>query len=52
MVPQNYLLVAESGIKNKADIDKFKQHNINCFLIGESLMKQKNIKQAVHNLLT
>ena len=51
LVPQNYLLVAESGIKTKADIDNFKQHNINCFLVGESLMKQKNITQAVQNLL-
>ena len=51
MVPKNYLLVAESGIKTKFDIDNFKQHNINCFLVGESLMKQQNIKQAVQNLL-
>lgn len=51
LVPENYLLVAESGIKTKADITNFKQHNINCFLVGESLMKQQNIKQAVQNLL-
>ena len=31
--------IAESGIKNKKDIEYLKQHNINVFLIGESLMK-------------
>ena len=31
--------IAESGIKSKKDIEYLKQHNINVFLIGESLMK-------------
>ena len=33
------LFVAESGIKNQSDIDALKEHDINVFLIGESLMK-------------
>ena len=33
------IFVAESGIKNLKDIDKLSKHNINVFLIGESLMK-------------
>ena len=33
------IFVAESGIKNQKDIDKLSKHNINVFLIGESLMK-------------
>ena len=33
------IFVAESGIKNQKDIDKLSMHNINVFLIGESLMK-------------
>ena len=33
------LFVAESGIKNQSDIDSLKEHDINVFLIGESLMK-------------
>jgi indole-3-glycerol phosphate synthase len=51
LVPADRLLVAESGIKTKADIQFFQQHNINCFLIGESLMRQQNIEQAVIDLL-
>ena len=33
------VFIAESGIKSKKDIEYLKQHNINVFLIGESLMK-------------
>jgi len=33
------IFVAESGIKSKKDIEYLQQHNINVFLIGESLMK-------------
>ena len=33
------IFVAESGIKNQKDIEKLSKHNINVFLIGESLMK-------------
>ena len=33
------IFIAESGIKSKKDIEYLKQHNINVFLSGESLMK-------------
>ena len=33
------IFIAESGIKSKKDIEYLQQHNINAFLIGESLMK-------------
>ena len=33
------IFIAESGIKSKKDIEYLQQHNINVFLIGESLMK-------------
>ncbi len=36
---EDNIFVSESGIKNQKDIDKLKEHNINVFLIGESLMK-------------
>ena len=35
----NNIFVAESGIKNQDDINALKAHDINVFLIGESLMK-------------
>ena len=36
---EDNIFVSESGIKSQKDIDKLKEHNINVFLIGESLMK-------------
>ena len=33
------VFIAESGIKSQKDIEYLQQHNINVFLIGESLMK-------------
>ena len=33
------IFIAESGIKSKKDIEYLQQHNINVFLVGESLMK-------------
>ena len=33
------LLVSESGINSRADIQKLQQHNLHCYLIGESLMR-------------
>ena len=36
---EDNIFVSESGIKSQKDIDKLKEHNINVFLVGESLMK-------------
>ena len=36
---ESNIFVSESGIKTQKDIDKLKEHNINVFLIGESLMR-------------
>ena len=33
------VFISESGIKSKKDIEQLQQHNINVFLIGESMMK-------------
>ncbi len=49
-VPTDYVLISESGIKDALDIDLLTQAGINCFLIGESFMKQKNIVAAVKEL--
>ena len=50
-VPADYVLVGESGIKDIADILLLKEAGINCFLIGEHFMKQKNIAIAVKAFL-
>jgi indole-3-glycerol phosphate synthase len=50
-ISQDYVVVSESGIKDGLDIDLLKQAGINCFLIGEHFMRQKNIALAVKNLI-
>ena len=47
----DYVLVAESGINDKLDIDLLQQAGINCFLIGEHFMRQKDIASSVKSFL-
>jgi indole-3-glycerol phosphate synthase len=51
LVPETHVLVGESGIKDIADILLLKEAGINCFLIGEHFMSQKNIAAAVKAFL-
>ena len=50
-IPQDKIIVCESGIFTKADILKMQKISINAFLVGESLMRQDNIGLALRNLL-
>jgi len=42
-IPNDKIIVCESGISSKEDIKLMQKHNINCFLIGEFFMRQKDI---------
>lgn len=50
-IPSDKLIIAESGINTRTDIDYLLQHNIHCFLIGESLMRHENIGEKLDELL-
>jgi indole-3-glycerol phosphate synthase len=38
-VPKEMLLVTESGILSKADVQRMRQANVNAFLVGETFMR-------------
>lgn len=50
LVPDDVLLVSESGIGSSADIRGLMDDGVPAFLIGESLMRQENIAEATKNL--
>ena len=50
-VPKEFTLIAESGIKNRDDINKFNSYEIYNFLIGESILKSKDINQKINELI-
>ena len=50
--PAGCTFVAESGLGSKADLDRLAMHGVNCFLVGESLMRQPDVAAATRLLLT
>lgn len=50
LAPKHAFLVAESGIFTKADIDTLSASGAQGYLIGESLMRAKDIEGATRNL--
>ena len=49
--PPGRLLVAESGLNSRADIDRMAAVGARCILVGESLMRQPDVAEAVRRLL-
>ncbi len=47
----NSLLVAESGIRNRADVERLRKCGTGAILVGESLMRGGNIRSKVVELL-
>jgi indole-3-glycerol phosphate synthase len=52
MLPSNRLLVAESGIHQRTDIDRLAKEGARAYLIGESMMREDDIGLKLRELLT
>lgn len=51
LIPSTTLLVSESGIKTREDIDKVKSGGAEAILVGETLMRSPDIGAAVDTLM-
>ena len=51
LLPADCLLVCESGIGTSADIGRMRAAGASCFLVGESLMRQADVRAATASLL-
>jgi indole-3-glycerol phosphate synthase len=49
--PKDCTFVAESGLTSRADLDAMRVHGIDCFLVGEALMRADDIEGATRELL-
>lgn len=52
MVPEDKMIVAESGLFNPEDLADLARFGARCFLIGESLMRQEDVAAATHHILS
>lgn len=49
-IPDDRIVVTESGIHTPADVDKMRQHNVNTFLVGEVFMRAVDPGQKLAEL--
>jgi len=50
-VPPDRFVIAESGIRDAADIARFREVGVSGFLVGESLLRQPDVGAAVRALI-
>lgn len=50
-LPPDRLAVSESGLQGPADLARIAAHGVRCFLVGESLLRQRDVAAATRTLL-
>ena len=51
LIPSGNIIVSESGIKSRKDIEVLLENGVNAVLVGETLMMSNNIPGKLHELL-
>ena len=51
VVPEDRILISESGLYTPSDLSRMASSGANCFLVGESLMRQTDVENATRILL-
>ncbi len=51
LIPNETLVIAESGLSTREDLDKLAEIGVTTFLIGESLMRQDDVAAATRALI-
>ena len=52
LIPEDIIVVSESGIKNRNDIDMLREYRINAVLIGETLVTASDISGKIKELMS
>ncbi len=50
LIPNGKIIVAESGIYEHGQLDDLNKAGVDAFLVGESLMRQENVEEALQKL--
>lgn len=50
LIPSDRIVVTESGIHTPADVRIMQENNVNCFLVGESMMRAENPGKKLQEL--
>jgi indole-3-glycerol phosphate synthase len=50
-IPDDRIVVSESGIRSRDDVEKLEKAGVDAILVGESLMREKDIGKKVRELL-
>ena len=51
LIPSHKIIVSESGINSKIDIERVQKVNVNAVLVGEALVSSKNPAEKLKGLI-
>jgi indole-3-glycerol phosphate synthase len=52
LIPQAQVVVSESGIKSRSDVEKLKKWGVNAILVGEALVTASDVLTKIRELIS